>query len=273
MEKAKILLSPERAGMNLSAVMGDESGIYFTFQSDLAAIAATLPAPLEPAFPLVSGYVVEIKKPAFCPRYREAMLGVYANYKGTIGMFPVAFLLSGPGAEMATLGGRERYGLPKKLCANEDDISIVREEGRARATARRGDVTLLDVSIKFGSYNDQMCANVYSGNAAGAKAGGTAFYAQPIIGPGDSGLVEFKGVNLYANETEYTYRTWDAGEVTVRLQSSEDDAWGDFPVFANLGGAWSDNDIEMKALRQIETLDASAMPKLLSTRYDRMSLR
>ena len=66
MEKAKILLPPEKAILNPVSLMGDEKGLYFTFRSDLAAIAQVLPEPLEPAFPLVSGYVVEINKPAFC---------------------------------------------------------------------------------------------------------------------------------------------------------------------------------------------------------------
>ena len=107
MKKANIVLPKEKAVMNPVSIMGDEKGIYFTFMSDLGAISQVLPAPLEPAFPLVSGYVVEINKPAFAQPYREAMLGVYANYKGTIGMFPTAFLLSGPG-EIGRASCRER---------------------------------------------------------------------------------------------------------------------------------------------------------------------
>ena len=65
MKKANIVLPKEKAVMNPVSIMGDEKGIYFTFMSDLGAISQVLPAPLEPAFPLVSGYVVEINKPAF----------------------------------------------------------------------------------------------------------------------------------------------------------------------------------------------------------------
>ena len=150
MEKARMNLPAEKAVLNPVSLMGDEKGLYFTFRSDLGAISQVLPAPLEPAFPLVSGYVVEINKPAFCEPYKEAMIGVYANYNGQIGLFPVSFMLCGPGAQMATLGGRERFGLPKKMCENDDCIQIIREEGRARATVTRGGVQLLDVSIKLG---------------------------------------------------------------------------------------------------------------------------
>lgn len=270
MEKAKMNLPAEKAVLNPVSLMGDEKGLYFTFRSDLGAISQVLPAPLEPAFPLVSGYVVEINKPAFCQPYKEAMIGVYANYNGQIGLFPVSFMLCGPGAEMATLGGRERFGLPKKMC---DDICITREEGRARATVTRGGVQLLDVSIKLGKYNNPMAGMCYQGNAPGAKSGGMSFYAQPVIAPDGSGYDVFQQVNLYTNIAEYTYRTWEQGEVTVRLQSSADDAWGHFPVFENMGGAFSENDIEMKDLQLAEIVPAEGViNKLLVTRYDKMSL-
>jgi hypothetical protein len=272
MEKAKMMLPPKKAVMNPVSVMGDEAGIYFTFKSDMGAISQVLPAPLEPAFPFVSGYVVEINKPAFAAPYKEAMIGVYASYNGQIGLFPTAFLLCGPGAEMATLGGRERFGLPKKMCESDDCIKIVREDGRARATASRGGVTLVDVSIKLGQYNNPVAGMMYSGNEAGKKSGGMSYYAKPVIEPDGSGFDVFKQVNLYTNIAEYEYRSWDPGEVTVRLQSSEDDAWGHFPVFENLGGAYSENDIEMKDLQLAKVLPTDGIiEKLLVTRYDHMS--
>lgn len=272
MEKTKMILPEAKAKLNPVSLMGDEGGIYFTFRSDLGVISQVLPAPLEPAFPFVSGYVVEIKKPAFAKPYREAMIGVYANYNGQIGLFPVSFMLSGPGAEMATLGGRERFGLPKKICESDDCIRIERDGGRARGIVCRGGVTLLDVSIKLGQYNNPAAGMLYAGNEAGKKSGGMSFYAQPVIAPDGSGFDVFKQVNLYTNIAEYTYRTWEPGEVTVRLQSSENDAWGHFPVFENVGGAFSENDIEMKDLQLAEVLPPEGIiQKLLVSRYDGLS--
>ena len=273
MKKTEFILSDERAVLNPVSLMGDEKGIYFTFRTELDAIAQVLPEPLEPAFPLVSGYVVEIHEPAFASPYREAMLGVYARYKGQIGMFPTAFLLSGPGAEMATLGGRERFGLPKKMCESEDCIRIEKNGERMRGIAERGGVTLLDVSIKLGQYNNPGTGGIYGEPEPGKKCGGMSYYAQPVIEPDGTGFDVFKQVNLYTNIAEYTYRIWNPGEITVRLQSSENDAWGHFPVIENMGGAYSENDIEMKNLQLAEVLPAeNRMNKLLVTRYDRMGL-
>ncbi len=270
--KAKMMRPIEKCKFNTRAVMGDEKGIYFTFMSDMAKIAEVLPAPLEPAFPMVSGYIVYIDDPAFSAPYREAMLGVYAMYKGEIGMFPVSFMLSGEGMEMATYPGRERYGLPKKMCESLECIRIERDGDVLRGIVDRKGVTLLDVSIKLGQYNSPAAGAVYAGYEPGQKSGGKSFYCKPAIIPDGTGSDMFSHVDLYSNIAEYDFRVWDPGEVTVRLQSSEDDAWGHFPVFENVGGAYSENDLEMKDLFLLEQLaPEGAIEKLLTTRYDKLS--
>ena len=81
-------------------------------------------------------------------------------------------------------------------------------------------------------------------------------------------------MDLYSNGAEYTYKSWEPGKVTVRLQSSEDDPWGHFPVLENMGGAYAENDLAMKELFLLEKLDPKeAMPKLLSVRYDRSVMK
>ncbi len=273
-KKATFQLPKEEAGLNPISVMGDEKGVYFTYRSDLAAIAEIVPKPLEVALPLVSGYIVTIDNPAFTLPYREAMLGVYVKFGAQTGLYPVSFLLSGPGAEMATLPGREKFGLPKKMCEQEDDIQIIREDGSARATARRHGVVLADVSIKLdGEYNNPGAAACYAGASDGGKSGGTSFYMHPFIEPDENGIPSFSKVNVYSNVAEYTYRIWTPGKVTVRLKSSGDDPWGQLPVLENMGGAYSENDIEMKELVKIGEADPSlAVPKLLTARYDRKGL-
>ena len=273
-KKATFQLPPEEAVLNPVSVMGDEKGVYFTYRSDIQAIASIIPKPLEVAFPLVSGYIVTIDKPAFTLPYWEAMLGVYVKLGEQIGLYPISFLLSGPGAEMATLPGREKYGLPKKMCEHEDDIRIIREDGRVRATATRHGVTLADVSVKLdGAYNNQAATACYQGAEDGGKSGGMSFYMHPLMEPDAEGLPTFARVNVYSNFAEYSYRIWTPGKVTVRLQSSTDDPWGQLPVLENMGGAYSENDLEMKALVKVAEADPKqAIPKLLTSRFDRLGL-
>ena len=271
--KAKLVLGPDEALLEPKAIMGDEEGIYFTFMSDLGVIARILPEPLEPAFPLVSGYIVEIRKPSFGDLYREAMLGVYVNVNGTIGMYPVTFLLSGPGAEMATYLGREKTGLPKKMCENPDDIFIEKKGDVMRGIVKRKGTVLMDVSIRLGEYNDPGVADVYNHPEPGKVTGGTSFYFHTILEPDETGTAVYKKINLFSNEAQYTYKTWEPGKVSVRLYSSENDAWGEFPVFANMGGAYSVNDLEMKELYVIANPDpGKVMPKIMSTRFDKAAL-
>ncbi len=273
-KKATFQLPSEEAALNPISIMGDEKGVYFTYRSDIQAISGIVPRPLEVALPLVSGYIVTIDKPAFTLPYREAMLGVYVKFGTQTGLYPVSFLLSGPGAEMATLPGREKFGLPKKMCEQEDDIQISRDGDAVRATARRHGVVLADVSVKLtGEYNNPGTDACYAGAKDGGTSGGTSFYMHPQMEPDENGVPVFSKVNVYSNVAEYTYRIWTPGKVTVRLKSSADDPWGQLPVLENMGGAYSENDIEMKELIKVGEADpALAVPKLLTARYDRLGL-
>ena len=269
MKKATFQLPKEQAKLISSALMGGQDGIYFTFMSDMGTIASLVPPPLEPAMPLVSGYIVNINEPAFAKPYREAMLGVYVRYKGTVGMYPVSFLLSGPGAEMATYLGREKTGLPKKLCDSLEDIRIERDGDRIRGIVERHGTRLMDVSMKLGEYNNPMVGDIYSNPEPGKKTGGTSFYFLTGMEPNEQGQSVFNRVSLISNVAEYTYRTWTPGKVSIRLQSSQDDAWGELPVLQNMGGAYAENDLEMKEMYIVERLDVeTALPYLLTTRFD-----
>jgi acetoacetate decarboxylase len=247
--------------------------MYFTFMSDMGTIARILPPPLEPAMPLVSGYIVEIKRPAFSAPYMEAMLGVYVKFNDTVGMYPVSFLLSGEGAEMATYLGREKTGLPKKLCEHKDCIRLEKEGDAIRGIVERKGVRLMDVSMKLGAYNNPMTGGIYSDPEPGKKTGGTSFYYKTSMEPDENGVMHFDNIELLSNEAEYTYESWMPGKVSIRLTSSEQDAWGQFPVLENLGGGYAKNDLLMKGLFVAARPKAEdVMPYLLSTRFDRQAL-
>lgn len=269
MKKAKFQLPKEEAKLISSALMGGQDGIYFTFMSDIGTIALLVPPPLEPAMPLVSGYIVNINKPAFSKPYREAMLGVYVRYKDTMGMYPVSFLLSGPGAEMATYLGREKVGLSKKICDSLDDIRIERDGDRIRGIVERHGVRLMDVSMKLGEYNNPMTGDIYSHPEPGKHTGGTSFYILTGMEPNEAGQAVFNRANLISNVAEYTYRAWTPGKVSIRLQSSQDDPWGELPVLQNMGGAYAENDLEMKEMFVEERLDVeTVIPYLMTARFD-----
>ena len=272
-EKTTMMLTKEKADITPSSFMGDEKGIYFTFRSDMGVISSIVPEPLETAFPLVSGYIVNIDKPGFSEPYREAMLGVYVKFRDKIGMYPVSFLLSGPGAEMATYLGREKSGLSKKMCEQKDCIRVIREGDVLRGMVERKGVLLMDVSLKLGEYNNPGTGAIYNDPEPGKVTGGMSYYFQTSLLPDENGISHFVKVNMLENEAEYTYRKWEPGKVTVRLQSGKDDAWGMFPVFENMGGAYSENDLLMKEqFVAANPNPENVMEKLLVNRFDKLAL-
>jgi hypothetical protein len=124
-----------------------------------------------------------------------------------------------------------------------------------------------------GEYNNPGAAACYDGASDGGQSSGMSYYMHPLMEPDADGMPAFSKVNVYSNIAETRYKTWKPGKVTVRLYSSADDAWGGLPVLENMGGAWSQNDLEMKALVKVAEADpAQAVPKLLTARFDRLGL-
>ena len=267
-------LPKERSALNPYAIMGNQTALYFSYITDFATIAKIVPPPLVPIAPIVSGYISHIKEPSFSEEYNEAMLGVLVKFGDMVGMYPISFLLAGKGAEMATYLGRDKTGLPKKMCEREDCIQLVQEGDVIRGTVERKGVMLMDVSMKLGEYNNPMVDQIYFSPAPGKSTDGYSFYFSTYMQPDINGNAEFCNVNLLSNYVQYNYHTWTPGTVSARLQSSSDDPWGQLPVLEMLGGGYSNNDLEMKELKVMATPNAeSVMPYLMTTRFDKCALK
>jgi acetoacetate decarboxylase len=270
---ATFRLLDEKAVLNPLAVMGDQVGLYFSFVTDFSTLAQIIPPPLELLNPVVSGYITHIRKPSFSEEYHEAMLGVFVKFGDIVGIYPISFLLSGPGAEMATYLGRDKTGLPKKMCESDDCIQLSQNGDVVRGIVERKGIRLMDVSIKLGAYNNPIADQIYLSPTAGKKTNGYSFYYTTYMQPDANGNAQFCNVNLLSNLAEYTYYDWTPGTVSARLQSSSNDPWGQLPVLEMLGGGFSNNDLEMKELKVMATPNAEeVMPYLLSTRFDKSGL-
>jgi hypothetical protein len=92
---------------------------------------------------------------------------------------------------------------------------------------------------------------------------------KPVISSDENGISHFSEVSLISNEAEYTYQAWTPGKVSIRLQSSAEDAWGQMPVLENMGGAYAKCDLEMKELFVVAKPDpVQVMPYLMMSRFD-----
>lgn len=250
------------------SLMDDQEGVYMAYLTDPEAIAKILPPPLKPfSMPVVTLSVCHINNPTFADDYYEAILGVYAMYGKTLGLYPISLVLGGPGAEMAVQCGRDNGSIPKKLGA---EFVIRRNGDKVTASVTRRGTQLVDMSMELGEYNSPLTAALYQAPAPGKKTYGGGFYFHIDRIPDEEGASHFKNAALLMNQCEYNYKSWEPGLVSLELKSSIDDPWAELPVRTIVGGAYSLNSLLVHKLNLAEELNADEIVDyLLTARYDR----
>lgn len=250
------------------SLMDNQEGLYISYLTDPAAIARILPPPLKPfSMPVVTLSVCHVNNPTFADDYYEAILGVYATYGKTLGLYPVGLVLGGPGAEMAVQCGRDNGSIPKKLGA---EFVIRRNGDTVTAGVTRRGTQLVEATMKLGEYNSPLTAALYQFPAAGKQTFGGGFYFHIDREPNEEGVSHFKNASLLMNQCEYNYQSWEPGLATLNLKSSIDDPWAELPINTIIGGAYSKNSLLVHKLNLVEKLEADeVVPYLLTGRYDR----
>lgn len=258
----------ELANFGKVSLMDNQEGIYISYLTDPAAIARILPPPLKPfSMPVVTLSVCHVNNPTFADDYYEAILGVYATYGNTLGLYPVGLVLGGPGAEMAVQCGRDNGSIPKKLGA---EFVIRRNGDTVTAGVTRRGTQLVEATMKLGEYNSPLTAALYQFPAAGKQTFGGGFYFHIDREPDEEGVSHFKNASLLMNQCEYNYQSWEPGLAALNLKSSVDDPWAELPINTIIGGAYSKNSLLVHKLNLVEKLEADeVVPYLLTGRYDR----
>ncbi|BCN32669.1 oxidoreductase [Anaeromicropila herbilytica] len=250
------------------SLMDNQEGLYISYLTDPAAIARILPAPLKPfSMPVVTLSICHVNNPTFADDYYEAILGVYATYGKTLGLYPVGLVLGGSGAEMAVQCGRDNGSIPKKLGA---DFVIRRNGDSVTASVTRRGTQLVEASAKLGEYNSPLTAALYQFPAEGKQTFGGGFYFHIDRIPDESGVSHFENGALLMNQCEYNYQSWEPADVSLNLKSSIDDPWAELPINTIIGGGYSKNSLLVHKLNLMEKLNADdIVPYLLTGRYDR----
>lgn len=250
------------------SLMDNQEGLYISYLTDPAAIARILPPPLKPfSMPVVTLSICHVNNPSFADDYYEAILGVYATYGKTLGLYPVGLVLGGPGAEMAVQCGRDNGSIPKKLGAE----FVIRKNGDTvtAGVTRRG-TQLVEATLKLGEYNSPLTAALYQFPAAGKQVFGGGFYFHFDREPDENGVSYFRNGALLGNLCEYNYQAWEPGIASMNLKSSIDDPWAELPINTIVGGAYSKNSLLVHKLNLLEKVEADdVIPYLLTGRYDR----
>jgi acetoacetate decarboxylase len=254
--------------------MNSQEGIYVYGIAD-PSVKKLLPPPLEltdPDNPMFYLYIVNIREPSFGPWYLEGGIGVLAKYGEKTGIYFFNLQLSGPGALMGALIGREMYGLPKKLC---EQIVVERTDEYGHCYIERNGVRLVDVELEIGQYNipsihmeQENCKDIPGGMMA---EGGCLLHKYHI-----DGEVGFTDMGLMYYDSPTRYYSWEPATATVKLASSIDDPWGEISVISILGATWAkcDNWIEKTSIIYRYPPDAAvdAMQYIYAGRYDRSLL-
>ncbi len=190
------------------------------YETEPEIAKALLPRPLEPAsapeifvqFANVAMHLSEDRT----VEIGAATVGVACSYDGRPGYYVLAMPMQG---EFVVIGGREKYGEPKKIA--ETDFSI--EGDRVNAKVKRHGVTFLELEGRLGAPSD------------GAKQFTEYFYcykALPAAAPGASDNGGFDGdvlLTLLTWERDYSsLRHIEDGRIVLR--ESPHDPLVDVPV-------------------------------------------
>lgn len=239
------------------SMMADQEGVYITYLTDPAAIKKVLPKPLKPyAMPVVMVSACDVHNPSFTYPYQEAVMYILCYHGKTLGWYCVSLLLGGPGAEMATQIGRDG-GYAKKLGAEFD---FKKNGNTIKVSLSRRGVQILDAKVEIGEYNNRMAADLFAHPSTEEKQIQDMFLY----------IYNRKEASLVKSGTEFTYKTWKPGFATLKLQSSQDDAWNDLPVRHVVGGAYCINDLLLKSFEVAEKVPTKdVLAKLIYTRYDK----
>ena len=141
-EKLKQVLASRQANPKAS----DSQMIRVFYETHPEIVAALLPKPLKPAarpeVMIQFSHVVMRPSPGVEIPCANATVAVLSEYEGRQGWYVLMMPMEG---EWVVIGGRERFGEPKKLA----DVNFVNDGQTVKASITRQGVTFVEVEAKF----------------------------------------------------------------------------------------------------------------------------
>ncbi len=257
--------------------MNNQEGLYIHWETDPAAARRVLPPQLDlvdPAHPIVTVYVVNIREPTFAPWYMEGSLCLRCRYGEIVGYYLVNLQLSGPGAHMGLCSGRETGGLPKKMC---ERIVVERNGEWASALIERKGRRIFSVEVEMGGYNDPIMEVWCKDYGPGYRGRDACLLFRYEYGQAPEGHTIFQKTHLIHYDSVIDFQTWEPACVTsLDMEPSLDDPWAELAVVKPLGAGYSVNSnwvAGVSALAEFEGDDADSLfSYLFSGRWDRSTL-
>jgi acetoacetate decarboxylase len=262
--------------MNPSA-MNNQEGLYVTWETDPVAARRVLPPPLDlldPAHPIAMVYVVNIREPTFAPWYMEGGLSLLCRYGDIVGAYFLNLQLSGPGAHMGLCSGREKAGLPKKMC---ERIVVERNGDWASAVIERKGRRIFSIEVEMGGYNDPIMEVMRKDYGPGYQERGACLLFQYECGQARDNRSTFENMRLVHYDSVTDFQTWEPAFIqSLNMESSLDDPWAELPVVRPLGAGYSINSnwiADISPLAHFESHEGDSLISYLFTgRWDRSTL-
>ena len=126
-----------------TAEFRDAEVLTAVFRTDQTVLSRILPRPLRaPANPVALAFVAHYPQTNFGTVYSEAAFFVQAEYRGKMGMYPLAMPVDD---DMAMAGGREVFGYPKKMA---ESIKIEKTGSKVVGSVVRKGTEILRIEVE-----------------------------------------------------------------------------------------------------------------------------
>lgn len=254
-------------GVNLT----EEEGIWLSWETKPELVKEALPPVLDYVDNVVSVYVMRIGRGNTGPAFMESALMLNASFQGKGGMYAPSFLMYGPGAEGATVMGRELYGINKKYA---DDIRVTKIGDVVNATIVRGGKMIFDTTCRLNTpFNDPEKGLKQLGAAKKGDGGpGSAYFFTYDAHQGEDRNIVWDAVHLN-DAVSITTNTEDfiPGSIEhLEMEESLNDPWSYFEVVKFLGAGYAHQELHMvEQIRHRNVGDPVAnMAKLLNSKFD-----
>jgi acetoacetate decarboxylase len=190
------------------------------------------------------------------------------------GVYFLNLQLSGPGAPMGLLSGREFSGLPKKIC---ERIVVERNGNWAHALIESKGRRIFSIEAEIGEYNDPVMEHIFVNVGPGRHDKGTCMLFQYETGQAPGGHVAFPKMRLVNYESVTDYQSWEPASITsLEMEPSLDNPWAEITVVKPLGAAYSVNSNWVAGVTPLAEYEGDEADNLISYlfsgRWDRSTL-
>lgn len=123
--------------------------------------------------------------------------------------------------------GREMAGMPKKAC---DSIIVEKNGDTAHGAIIKDGVTLLDCSLKLGSYNTPAGEQMFGANVPGNVVKNDTFLLKYDLEQADDGHMYFDNGRVLVTHSNSEYEYWMPATAEVTLTPCNNAPWASLPV-------------------------------------------